>query len=288
MNYVILDLEWNGCYSKKFKEFINEIIEFGAVKLDDDLNIIDKFSMFIRPEISRKIRSTVSDLTSITFEDLKHGAPFNYAASKFRKFSDGCILMTWSTSDLIALESNFKYHFGNKKIPFLKKYVDLQSYCGNMMGVKNKKMLGLVSAAEMLDIDIEGIPRHRAVGDSIVSAKCLKALYDEKEFSSYIRDAECEEFYDRLNFHNTYISDIDSPLIDKKEMFFDCNLCGAHTERREEWKVKHRAFYSEFECLSCGNKFKGKICFKQKYDGVTFTKSILPPKSDGDGNTEKS
>ena len=39
MNIVILDLEWNGAYSRRLHGFINEIIEFGAVKLDAQLNI---------------------------------------------------------------------------------------------------------------------------------------------------------------------------------------------------------------------------------------------------------
>ncbi len=34
MNIVVLDLEWNGAYSRKLRGFINEIIEIGAVKLD--------------------------------------------------------------------------------------------------------------------------------------------------------------------------------------------------------------------------------------------------------------
>ena len=39
--YVILDLEWNGTYSRRIKGFINEIIEFGAAKVDESLNILD-------------------------------------------------------------------------------------------------------------------------------------------------------------------------------------------------------------------------------------------------------
>ena len=35
MSYVILDLEWNSAYSHSNHCFINEIIEFGAVKTDD-------------------------------------------------------------------------------------------------------------------------------------------------------------------------------------------------------------------------------------------------------------
>ena len=35
MAYVVFDLEWNSGYCKKTKGFINEIIELGAVKLDE-------------------------------------------------------------------------------------------------------------------------------------------------------------------------------------------------------------------------------------------------------------
>ena len=31
MEYVILDLEWNGTYSRRIKGFINEIIESGGL-----------------------------------------------------------------------------------------------------------------------------------------------------------------------------------------------------------------------------------------------------------------
>ena len=32
MEFAILDLEWNAAYSRRLKGYINEIIEFGAVK----------------------------------------------------------------------------------------------------------------------------------------------------------------------------------------------------------------------------------------------------------------
>ena len=35
MEYIILDLEWNAAYSRRRGGFINEIIEFGAVKADE-------------------------------------------------------------------------------------------------------------------------------------------------------------------------------------------------------------------------------------------------------------
>ena len=43
MDFIIMDLEWNNTYARKTKGFINEIIEIGAVKLDENLNFKDKF-----------------------------------------------------------------------------------------------------------------------------------------------------------------------------------------------------------------------------------------------------
>lgn len=278
MDYVILDLEWNGCYSKKLNGFINEIIEFGAVKLNENLDIIGQFSVLVRPEIGKRIRSSVKNLTSITNDDLKHGSPFNYAVNKFRKFVDGSVLMTWSTSDLVTLEANCSYYFGKPNIPFLKQYVDLQAYCQDMLGIKAKNSLGLVPAAELLGLDIEDIPHHRAVGDSIVAAKCFQELYFEPTFSAHLQNGESSAFYERLNFHNTFITTLDNEAIDRRKMFFNCNLCGARTEQQKEWEAKNKSFYAAFVCPYCGNHFKGKIQFKVKYDGIVPMKKVIVPK----------
>ena len=48
MQFVVMDLEWNNTYCKKKKGFLNEIIEIGAVKLDENLNQVDTFSLFIK------------------------------------------------------------------------------------------------------------------------------------------------------------------------------------------------------------------------------------------------
>lgn len=57
MNYIVIDFEFNGAYSKRHHRFVNEIIEFGAVKLDDRLNMIDTFSELVTPQISKKLNS---------------------------------------------------------------------------------------------------------------------------------------------------------------------------------------------------------------------------------------
>ena len=54
-----MDLEWNNSFNKATQKFMNEIIEIGAVKLDENLNQVDTFSELIKPVISKKLRSNV-------------------------------------------------------------------------------------------------------------------------------------------------------------------------------------------------------------------------------------
>lgn len=275
MQYVILDLEWNSGYSKKKHGFINEIIEIGAVKLDERMNIVGQFSIFVRPNITKRLNSMVKELTQITNEELLHGATFDYAVSKFKRFSQGCVIMSWSTSDLNALETNCEYYYGSSRIPFLKYYADVQAYCQSKLSSGGKNQIALRNAADILDIRTSDIPLHRAVGDSILTARILKNLYDADDFKPYIKFAD-NEFYDRLNFHSTYLYSIDNPLIDRSELYINCERCGVCCNRLEDWKIKSKAFTSSFECPSCKAQYKGRVQFKLLYDGITVTRRTSP------------
>lgn len=123
---VILDLEWNGTYSKRLKGFINEIIEFGAVKVDDNLQLADTFSLLVRPQVGKKISGKIATLTNITDEELESGRQFMQVVSRFRKWAGDCILMTWGTSDILTLIENCRYFSGSDRIPFLTDYVDFR------------------------------------------------------------------------------------------------------------------------------------------------------------------
>jgi DNA polymerase III alpha subunit (gram-positive type) len=129
MTFVILDLEWNGAYSRRLKGFINEIIEFGAVKVDEQFRIIDTFEALIRPQVGKKISGKIRTLTSITNEDLEAGLQFMQVTARFGKWAGDSVLMTWGKSDILVLIENFRYFGGGRRIPFLKRYVNLQDYC---------------------------------------------------------------------------------------------------------------------------------------------------------------
>ena len=121
MDFVILDLEWNGTYSRRLKGFMNEIIEFGAVKVDENLNILDTFSALVRPPVGKKLSGKIKTLTNLTNEDLATGLQFMQVMSQFKKWMGKAILMTWGTSDILALIENCKYFCGSERIPFTQK-----------------------------------------------------------------------------------------------------------------------------------------------------------------------
>lgn len=59
MNYIILDLEWNQCPSGKKnenKDLKFEIIEIGAVKVDDNRQYVSEFSSYLRQCTVHSIR----------------------------------------------------------------------------------------------------------------------------------------------------------------------------------------------------------------------------------------
>ena len=286
MDYVILDLEWNGSYSKKLGGYLNEIIEIGAIRLDEGLEVKNSFTALIRPCITKKLCTPVKTLTSLTYEELSKGLPFLYAYKRLSSFAKDAVIMTWSRSDLDVLISNLRFHKGDPRIRFMKKYLDLQEYIRDMLSDSCSNSPGLRTAAEILDIDISGSDIHRALEDCILSAKCLEKLYDKEKLEAHILDAD-EEFYKRMFFRPYLVYDIDSEDVDKSQMYFDCDICKGATLQRSKWKVVNKGFHAEFFCEDCQRTFTGRITFKRKYDSVAVTKKILGTKQEKEALAEK-
>ena len=115
MHYIIFDLEWNqpSSASAAVMEPVyltGEIIEIGAVKLNEDFEVVDELRLYIKPQYYTKMHRKVASLTGIHDRDLaSRGKPFPDA---FREFSDWCgeecCYMTWSMSDLPMLVENMQ------------------------------------------------------------------------------------------------------------------------------------------------------------------------------------
>lgn len=277
MDVVILDLEWNAAYSRKLKGYINEIIEFGAVKCDENLNVISTFSSFVKLSVGKKISSIVAELTTIKDENLSDAMQFMQVTSKFKKWAGDCIIMTWGTSDILTLIENCRYFSGSGKIPFLTRYVDLQRYCEFCLGENQSgEQMGLNKAAELLNIDVSMLVHHRALGDSLISLEILKRVASADNIGPFIEDACCEEFYKKMTFKTAIICDITHPLVTKKSLGFTCEKCGGEAQRMTKWQIRNKRFFADFKCRNCGYAFSGRVQIKQKYEGVIVSKKCIP------------
>lgn len=276
MNYIILDLEWNASFSNKKQKYVNEIIEFGAVKTDENLEIIETFSMLITPQIGKKLNSHIQELTHITDEELTSANnTFTHTLKCFEKFLGTGVLLTWSTSDILTLIENYNYYYHTEKLPFLTKYCNLQVYCEKILGVHNPSLqLGLSACAEMLEIENDCLSMHRAKDDAILSFYCLKKLFDEQKLRSMTELALTEEFYKKITFKVRFITDINNPNVDKSQMFFNCPICNEKMQQKSRWKVKSKSFVSNFTCKNCKEEYLGKISFKLRYDETLVKKKL--------------
>lgn len=287
MQYIIMDLEWNNTYGRKIDGFINEIIEIGAVKLDEELNIVGEFSCFVKSQIGRKLRGSVKRLTNITNEDISSGVPFTKALADFRKWvgMEQNVVLTWGDGDIRVLIDNYRYLNGIERIPFLSNYADLQIYFHTVCGISLSRQAGLGAAARLLGINEEDYDSHRALGDSLLSAECFRRIFDLPKLNALMKVCD-DSFYERLAFKACIINNINNPLIDRAVLNYDCEFCGKAATLTGEWKFSGQYFRAVYVCPDCGKRFKVGVRFKKLYDSLEIKKSarvIEPQQQEQDG-----
>lgn len=275
MQYIVIDLEWNGSYSKKAHGYFNEIIEVGAVKVNERMEIVDEFRAAIKPVVSKKLSTIVTDLTNITAEELEDGTTFAIMMRQLSRWigSDPSTVLTWSTTDLMVLMENCRFFYGRQEIPFLKNYMDFQVYAQKRMGVDTSQQLGLARAGELLGIPEDALSLHRALDDSRLTASILQKVYDADSFADWIWPVD-EEFYKRITFKAVILKDLDDPRIKRSELSFNCPECGQNMKRKGSWRFRSRAFCAEFSCRRCEKKYTGRVQYKLKYEGVEVKKKL--------------
>ncbi len=281
MEYIILDNEWHTPYCKINGKCINELIEIGAVKLDENLQEISRFSVLIKSTFSKKLSSRFQRLTNITTEEmLSQGMTFEQAVSLYSEWAGtDAVTMTWSNSDLYVLLENFRLRKRISTVPIIGKYLDLQKYVQNEMIMLEHNITSQISvsnAALMLGIAIDGIDLHRALDDSLLCAEILRKVYNKERMHTYIIDTSAPDYYSRLTFKAYIIRDINSPLVNKKKMEFKCEKCGNDALRMTSWSFKGHGFRADFLCKACDYKFVGRVTFKKYYDKVVVKHNTAP------------
>lgn len=277
MNYVILDLEWNTAFSKIDGQFINEIIEFGAVKLNEKLEIIDEFSSFVQPQIEKKLRTRVKTLTNISNSDVENAETFETVCEKFTKWTgdiENTLIMSWGEMDIRALMSNCKYFYGDYFIPFVKYYIDLQAYFMQMKGLPKGNQIGLSNAASMIDVNPDDFVHHRALNDSELSAVCFRSVFDGAAINEAIITCD-NDFYKRMLFKPYFVTDINDKLVDKTQFCCKCLECGEQASQIKDWVSKNNNFTALYYCKSCKIKYRVSVQFRKTYSQLNTKKTVV-------------
>ena len=179
--YVVFDLETTG-----FNPYKEEIIEIGAVKLKNGLEI-DQFQAFVKP--SKHIPHKITTITNITDDMVKDAGNIREVLPKFVEFVGDSTLVGHNIGfDLSFVQHNMP-KIGKKSLK--NKHFDTLTYARDYYpGVSH----ALENLAPNLGISLEGA--HRAINDARATSKLflrLKAKSDiykinlkKKYISSYI------------------------------------------------------------------------------------------------------
>jgi inhibitor of KinA sporulation pathway (predicted exonuclease) len=178
--YVCIDLEMTGFTSSQ-RALIpgakGEIIQFGAVMLDENYNLLSKFSSFVKPACS-SVAAAINQLTGITNENLENADDFLTVFDKFCFWRGEGDITTfcWSRTDFDQLWSELEAKGRHRYDLFavLQNFVDLQKVFGNL--VSSKTPVGLESAMKLLQMEYKG-QIHTALSDSYNTARILHKLF---------------------------------------------------------------------------------------------------------------
>jgi DNA polymerase III epsilon subunit-like protein len=182
MYYIIFDLEFNqdfhslGLPEEKVSQCPFEIIQIGAVKIEEGFHTVSVFNRFIKPTIYLQVSPLITDLTGITTDQLQSERPFYEVFQDYIEFicEQTSVFCVWGMSDMKELYRNVAFHKLNRKsLPDL--FINLQPYTSSHLHLPAKKLLSLSSAVESLNITT-AYPFHNALNDALYTAEIFKKI----------------------------------------------------------------------------------------------------------------
>lgn len=288
MNYIVFDLEWNQSNTglePEVEELPFEIIEIGAVKLNNEMKFISEFNQLVKPEVYQEMHYITRKLIHIQMEELQCGKPFVLAMNDFLEWcGEDSVFCTWGPLDLVELQRNMRF-YGMEPLcdkPF--KFFDVQKLF-SLAYEDGKKRRSLEYAIDFLEIE-KDIPFHRAFSDAYYTGKILEKIYDaecsrENEILhnfSYdvfnLPKKKSDEVYITFDNYAKYISrefkDKSDVLLDKSVMSTKCYICKKNNKRVIKWFTPNGKHYYCVSCCDNHGYMKSKIRIRKSEGGKVY------------------
>ena len=186
MNYIIVDFEMNpvdGKHKEERKICRCEIIEIGAVIMDESFMVLGEFKTLVQPEYNDCIQKKYETLTGITTQ-MVYGAPtFATAYEMFvnwaKSYGDAYEVYAWSDSDYHQLkaEMELKNYENSEMMEPLSRWFDFQKEFKEKLGLE--KIPSLEKALNYAGIDFAG-HMHDALCDARNTAELFAIVRNDE------------------------------------------------------------------------------------------------------------
>lgn len=289
MNYIVLDLEWNQCPTGKENETEHlpfEIIEIGAVRLDEDHRPVSRFREVIRPQVYTTLHFKTKEIIALRAADFESARTFPEVVHDFLIWcGEEPAFCTWGPADLTEFQRNLTYYNIPSPFSFPLIYFDIQKIF-SIAYEDRKTRRSLEYAVDFLHIE-KRIPFHSALSDALYTAQIMEKL-QEKQITDnssidYYHTPENRRQEVYLHYH-TYTKFVSKPFESKMQLMKDrivisttCHQCGKNVQKKIRWfSIGGRNHC----CLACCSKhgfIKGKIRIRQREDGKYYAIKTLKP-----------
>ncbi len=285
-NYIVFDLEWNQgktVKEKNGKSLPFEIIEIGAVRIDENMNRTGEFSRLIRPQVYKKMHKITEDLIHITMEDLQKGDDFVTVITDFLEWcGEEPTFCTWGPLDLTELQRNMDFYdlplLSDRPLPFydVQKLFSIQYEDGKMRR-------SLEHATDSLGMEKDGA-FHRALSDADYTARIFcelsRKVFYNYSFDNYVTPKTKEqEVHIIFDHYAKYISrefrTREELLSDPEVMGTKCYICNKPIKRKVKWFSNNgKHFYSVSLCKEHGF-MRAKVRVKKAESGKYYAVKTL-------------
>lgn len=205
MNYLVIDLEMCRVpkhYRSKTYKYAHEIIQVGAVLLDEAYEVIGRINQYVHPEHG-VIDHFISNLTGIQKNQVKNAPCLKEVLIHMvdwlgdREYK----VYTWSNTDHSQLQQEIiSKEINDSKIDSFmnpEKWIDYQDVFGKRFEISRE--VSLEEALMSCNIDIEG-KFHDGLDDAANTAKLIKVLEMNPEFELCEYAVEYKTDTEHLNY----------------------------------------------------------------------------------------
>ncbi len=290
MNGIVFDLEWNQ--SPGGKKYSNsrlpfEIIEIGAVRLNEKGENTGCFQRLIKPQVYNWIHDSIHEVIHMNYRDLKDGVPFSQAVEEFlvwcgSEFS----FFTWGNQDVMELQRNMKYYGKLSLLPGPVTYYDVQKLY-SIQYENRKARRALEYAIDHLEIE-KNQGFHRALADAYYTAEVLKHI----EKSSVLLNSSIdvyqnpkkkkEEIHISYPTYDKFVSreflSREKAMKDREVISVRCPACRQLTKRKIRWFINNSKIYESISFCQEHGYVKGKIRIRktdeEKYYAIKTIKNV--------------